>query len=162
MPLIVVSGLPSSGKSSAAAALADVCRALGQDVVVVDEDSLHLRRNDSYKGEAAVGRRRRRCRRWCLLGRCWASPSVCPHQSTLPTHRCNLREGGARGAAVGSGAQPDAAAYRHLRLAGVFVLATGRLCTIALPMWLRLCYGPWPEAMSPLDGCLARTAASSC
>ena len=53
MPLIVVSGLPSSGKSSAATALADVCRALGQDVVVVDEDSLHLRRNDSYKGEAA-------------------------------------------------------------------------------------------------------------
>ena len=55
MPLIVVSGLPSSGKSSAAAALADVCRALGQDVVVVDEDSLHLRRNDSYKGGVAVG-----------------------------------------------------------------------------------------------------------
>ncbi|KAI7843561.1 hypothetical protein COHA_002803 [Chlorella ohadii] len=49
MPLIVVSGLPSSGKSGAAAALADVCRALGQDVVVVDEESLHLRRNDSYK-----------------------------------------------------------------------------------------------------------------
>ncbi len=50
MPLIVVAGLPSSGKSSVAAALAEACRALGQDVQVVDEDSLHLKRNESYKG----------------------------------------------------------------------------------------------------------------
>ena len=32
------------------AALADACRAAGQEVQVVDEDSLHLTRNDSYKG----------------------------------------------------------------------------------------------------------------
>lgn len=50
MPLIVVAGLPSSGKSSVAAALAEACKALGQDVQVVDEDSLHLKRNESYKG----------------------------------------------------------------------------------------------------------------
>lgn len=54
MPLIVVAGLPCSGKSTAAAAVAQACRDLGQDVVVVDEDSLHLRRNDSYKGTAAA------------------------------------------------------------------------------------------------------------
>ncbi|KAL4432172.1 hypothetical protein ABPG77_005934 [Micractinium sp. CCAP 211/92] len=53
MPLIVVAGLPSSGKSSVAAALAEACRALGQDVQVVDEDSLHFKRNESYKDAAA-------------------------------------------------------------------------------------------------------------
>ena len=51
MPLVVISGLPSSGKSTVAAALAEVCRQAGQEVVLVDEDSLHLQRNESYKGE---------------------------------------------------------------------------------------------------------------
>lgn len=50
MPLIVISGLPCSGKSTVAATLADLCRQLGQEVQIVDEDSLHLQRNDSYKG----------------------------------------------------------------------------------------------------------------
>ncbi|KAI3423881.1 hypothetical protein D9Q98_009715 [Chlorella vulgaris] len=49
MPLIVISGLPCSGKSKAAAVLAEVCRLRGQDVQIVDEDSLHLQRNESYK-----------------------------------------------------------------------------------------------------------------
>lgn len=53
MPLIVISGLPCSGKSKAAAVLAEVCRLRGQDVQIVDEDSLHLQRNESYKGATA-------------------------------------------------------------------------------------------------------------
>jgi hypothetical protein len=50
MPLIVISGLPCSGKSTVAGALADLCRQRGQEVQIVDEESLHLQRNDSYKG----------------------------------------------------------------------------------------------------------------
>ncbi|EFN54627.1 hypothetical protein CHLNCDRAFT_11683, partial [Chlorella variabilis] len=53
MPLIVISGLPCSGKSTAAAALAEVCRQRGQEVQVVDEDSVHLQRNISYAADAA-------------------------------------------------------------------------------------------------------------
>ena len=55
MPLIVISGLPCSGKSSVVAALAEVCRQRGQEVQIVDEDSLHLQRNESYKGGEPVG-----------------------------------------------------------------------------------------------------------
>lgn len=88
MPLIVVSGLPSSGKSGAAAALADVCRALGQDVVVVDEESLHLRRNDSYKG--STWRCCRRHRRQCLFSEAGRA-GCCPHRcSTIQWCRCNI------------------------------------------------------------------------
>jgi tRNA uridine 5-carbamoylmethylation protein Kti12 len=47
MPLIVICGQPASGKSTAAAQLC----ALLQDhpVVLIDEASLHLDRNNAYK-----------------------------------------------------------------------------------------------------------------
>lgn len=51
MPLVIVCGQPCSGKSSAAKWLADSFSEKGQDVSVIDEPSLHLSRNTSYKGE---------------------------------------------------------------------------------------------------------------
>ena len=51
MALIVVSGQPSSGKSRASAELKDLFTHKGLKVVVVDEPSLQLARNESYKGE---------------------------------------------------------------------------------------------------------------
>ena len=50
MPLIVICGHPCSGKSTVAQRIAEICRQRGGDAVVVDEESLHLVRNDSYKG----------------------------------------------------------------------------------------------------------------
>ena len=46
--LVLMCGFPSSGKSAAAARLAERVRALGGDVVIVDEPSLHLARNAAY------------------------------------------------------------------------------------------------------------------
>ena len=51
MALVVVSGQPSSGKSEASAELKKLLQAKGQEVYVIDEPSLQLLRNDSYKGE---------------------------------------------------------------------------------------------------------------
>ena len=52
MALVVVSGQPSSGKSTASAELKGLLEEKGLTVVVVDEPSLQLVRNQSYKGEA--------------------------------------------------------------------------------------------------------------
>jgi tRNA uridine 5-carbamoylmethylation protein Kti12 len=52
MALIVMCGQPCSGKSAAAACLAAALRSSSSDLTVriIDESSLHLGRNDSYKG----------------------------------------------------------------------------------------------------------------
>jgi hypothetical protein len=50
MPLVVLCGQPSSGKSGVAAVVAGKFRAAGIEVVVVAEDGLHLERNSSYAG----------------------------------------------------------------------------------------------------------------
>ena len=50
MALVVVSGQPSSGKSTASAQLKDLLQATGLEVSVVDESSLQLIRNESYRG----------------------------------------------------------------------------------------------------------------
>ena len=50
MPLVLISGHPCSGKSQAAAQLAALLTGAGQHVIIVDEQSLQLNRNESYKG----------------------------------------------------------------------------------------------------------------
>jgi len=52
MALVVMCGQPCSGKSAAAACLAAALRTFSTDLIVriIDESSLHLGRNDSYKG----------------------------------------------------------------------------------------------------------------
>lgn len=52
MALVVMCGQPCSGKSEAAACLAAALRSSVPDVTVrvIDESSLHLGRNESYKG----------------------------------------------------------------------------------------------------------------
>lgn len=50
MPLILICGQPCSGKSSVAAQLEQVLQAKGLEVMVVDEESLHLDRNEAYRG----------------------------------------------------------------------------------------------------------------
>jgi len=50
MPLVLISGLPCSGKSQVAAQLAALLASAGQNVIVIDEDSLQLTRNESYRG----------------------------------------------------------------------------------------------------------------
>ena len=52
MALVVMCGQPCSGKSAAAACLAAALRTSSTDLIVriIDESSLHLGRNDSYKG----------------------------------------------------------------------------------------------------------------
>lgn len=137
MPLIVISGLPCSGKSTAAAALAEVCRQRGQEVQVVDEDSVHLQRNISYAGgqQDGGGGGGSACRQ-CLLAFGSSSAitnTLCPAQphSTLPVttsaadcgpppilisppSRCGEREGGARHASVGHGPLPHPQPHRDL------------------------------------------------
>lgn len=51
MALVVMCGQPCSGKSAAAACLAATLRTSSTDLIVriIDESSLHLGRNDSYK-----------------------------------------------------------------------------------------------------------------
>ncbi|CAD6342233.1 unnamed protein product, partial [Miscanthus lutarioriparius] len=51
MALVVMCGQPCSGKSAAAACLAAALRSSSPDLTVriIDESSLHLGRNDSYK-----------------------------------------------------------------------------------------------------------------
>lgn len=49
MPLVVIAGLPCSGKTRIAQQLEAVFRERGLEVVIVDEPSLHLERNQSYK-----------------------------------------------------------------------------------------------------------------
>lgn len=48
MPLIVISGQPSSGKSTVAAKLSQLLQP-GHPVHIVDEPSLHLHRNSAYQ-----------------------------------------------------------------------------------------------------------------
>jgi protein KTI12 len=52
MALVVMSGQPCSGKSKAAACLTAALRSSSADLTVrvIDESSLHLGRNDGYKG----------------------------------------------------------------------------------------------------------------
>ena len=50
MPLVLISGLPCSGKSQAAAQLAALLTGAGQNVIIIDEESQQLTRNESYKG----------------------------------------------------------------------------------------------------------------
>lgn len=52
MPLVVLTGQPSSGKSSVAARLRALLEPHGP-VLVIDEPSLHLERNASYAGECS-------------------------------------------------------------------------------------------------------------
>ena len=51
MALVVLSGQPCSGKSTAAAGLRKLLQANGLDIVVIDEPGLGMTRNESYKGE---------------------------------------------------------------------------------------------------------------
>ena len=51
MPLVVICGHPSSGKSTVAKHIAEACKQKGSEVVLVDEEALHLTRNASYKGK---------------------------------------------------------------------------------------------------------------
>ncbi len=51
MALVVVSGQPCSGKSSASAKLKELLQSKGLQVHIIDEPSLQLIRNDSYEGE---------------------------------------------------------------------------------------------------------------
>lgn len=53
MALVIVSGQPCSGKSRASAKLKELLQTKGLQVSVIDEPSLQLLRNDSYKGEDA-------------------------------------------------------------------------------------------------------------
>ncbi len=50
MPLVLLSGYPCSGKTSAAAQLAALLTDAGRDVTVINEESLHLTREDCYSG----------------------------------------------------------------------------------------------------------------
>jgi len=50
MPLVLISGLPCSGKSQAAAQLAALLTIAGHNVIIIDEESLQLTLNDSYRG----------------------------------------------------------------------------------------------------------------
>lgn len=50
MALVVLSGQPCSGKSTVAAALKQLLTTKGLEVIIVDEPSLCLKRNNSYKG----------------------------------------------------------------------------------------------------------------
>lgn len=56
MALVVMCGQPCSGKSAAAACLAAALRSSSPDLTVriIDELSLHLGRNDSYKGNKVL------------------------------------------------------------------------------------------------------------
>ncbi len=52
MPLVLICGQPCSGKSAVAAQLVQVLQARGISTCnLIDEPSLHLLRNTSYKGE---------------------------------------------------------------------------------------------------------------
>ena len=51
MPLIILSGLPCSGKSGIASQLEAKLQTLGLSVLIVSEASLGLEKNDAYKGE---------------------------------------------------------------------------------------------------------------
>lgn len=50
MPLVVLCGNPSSGKSNIAHALQEECLRRGGMVDMVNEESLHIDRNNGYKG----------------------------------------------------------------------------------------------------------------
>jgi protein KTI12 len=50
MPLIVICGHPCSGKTTIAKRIAEACKEKGSEVIHVDEASLHLVRDASYKG----------------------------------------------------------------------------------------------------------------
>lgn len=47
---MVISGQPCSGKSTVAAALKQLLGEKGLEVMVIDEPSLSMKRNESYKG----------------------------------------------------------------------------------------------------------------
>ncbi|KAL4534314.1 hypothetical protein Ndes2437B_g03595 [Nannochloris sp. 'desiccata'] len=49
MPLIVICGHPCSGKTTVAKRIAEACLLKGSEVIHVDEESLHLLRDASYK-----------------------------------------------------------------------------------------------------------------
>lgn len=50
MPLIVLCGHPSSGKTTTAIAIAEVCRQKGWEAMIINEDSLHRTRKTCYSG----------------------------------------------------------------------------------------------------------------
>ena len=85
MALVIVCGHPSCGKSRVVAQMVDELRQQGQEVVAVDEESLHLERNQSYKGEGAAGltcaamppkRPPRSCSRELDPSRPWCAPQT--------------------------------------------------------------------------------------
>ncbi len=83
MPLIVVCGQPCSGKSAVTAQLADLLRAKGLEVVVVDEDSLLLDRNESYRGGRLAGAVRPAARvSTCPMS--WTAAKHGPHARRRP------------------------------------------------------------------------------
>ena len=59
MALIVISGLPCSGKSSTSAALKSAlepaCASIDLQIMTVDESLLSLSRDACYRGEAKLG-----------------------------------------------------------------------------------------------------------
>jgi thymidylate kinase len=55
MPLIVICGHPCSGKSTVARQVVEACRRAGHEAALVDEESLHLTRDASYRGEYHIG-----------------------------------------------------------------------------------------------------------
>jgi len=54
MALVVISGQPCSGKSTVAAAVEQLLGEKGLEVIVIDEPSLSMKRNESYKGKVPL------------------------------------------------------------------------------------------------------------
>ena len=52
MPLVILSGLPCSGKTKVAAKLEAKLQKLGLTTLIISESTLNLERNTAYKGNA--------------------------------------------------------------------------------------------------------------
>jgi predicted kinase len=55
MPLVMLCGQPSSGKSTLAAQLAQLCQQAGHEPVVIDESILQMDKSRAYAGALACG-----------------------------------------------------------------------------------------------------------
>ena len=54
MPLVTLCGIPGAGKTWIATRLRSHFEALGKDVVLVNEESEHLERNQAYLGTLSL------------------------------------------------------------------------------------------------------------
>lgn len=50
MPLVILCGIPSSGKTTRAEALASFLKEQGKQVILINEESLFIKRSEGYKG----------------------------------------------------------------------------------------------------------------